>query len=82
MNAHDWADLLKVLPPTLLAVATLIASISALIVSVITAQRSGSKLDHLHIALNSRLSQLIEQTSRASRAEGVAEGVKTSQDRP
>lgn len=47
---------LTALPPTLLALAALIASI-----------RNGAKLNEVHLTLNSRLTQLVE----AARAQGI-----------
>lgn len=52
-------------PPTIFALAALRAS-----------KDNGKKVEELHLAVNSRLSQLIEQTQKASHAEGVAEGAR------
>ncbi len=38
---------------------------------VIAALRAGSKVDAVHVSLNSRLTQLLQTTAMASHAEGV-----------
>ena len=53
------------IPPTILALAALRAS-----------RDNGRKVEQLHVAVNSRLTQLLEQTQKASHAEGMAEGAK------
>jgi hypothetical protein len=72
-------DSLKEVAPIILAIATLVASIGSVITSIITARRSHIKLQDLHLAMNSRLTQLLEQTSYAKFAEGVIHGTKNSQ---
>lgn len=92
-------SLWETLPQTILALATFVASMAALV----TAWRSGKsndlkidattkkvedvgrksedvghKVEELHIAVNSRLTQLLEQTAKASRAEGAAESTKAN----
>lgn len=49
------------LPATLVALATLV-----------TAMRANRKVQALHVVVNSRLTQLLALTAKASRAEGVA----------
>lgn len=56
--------LIITLPPTIAAVAALIVGL-----------RGNRKVDDLHVAVNSRLTELLEQTSKASKAEGKAEGI-------
>jgi hypothetical protein len=55
------------IPPTIAALAVLV-----------TALRTKKAVQELHLAVNSRLTQLLDQTSKASRAEGVVEGTKTA----
>ena len=56
------------IPPTIAAVA-----------SIWVSWRNSDKLDDIHITLNSRLTQLLQQTSMASRAAGKVEGVAQEQ---
>lgn len=42
-------------------------------------RKNTKALDEVHITLNSRLTQLLEQTGKAARAEGKAEGKKESE---
>lgn len=55
--------LIAVFPPSVLAGAALITSL-----------RNGKKVDAVHVDVNSRLTELLETTRVASRAEGVLEG--------
>ncbi len=54
--------LISALPSTILAAGTLIAAI-----------RNGFKTDAVHLAVNSRLSELLEVTRSSSHAKGVAD---------
>ncbi len=59
--------LVVAVPPTLLAVATLVASI-----------KNGQKADAIHVLMNSRLDELLAATRISSHAQGVADEVKRS----
>ena len=59
--------MLVAIPPTLVAMAALIASL-----------RNGKKTDAIHVLMNSRLDELLAATRRSSHAEGVADEVKRS----
>jgi hypothetical protein len=62
--------LIAAVPPTIVAGAALIASIS-----------NHQKINELHVIVNSRLTELLDSNKRADIAEGRAEGVKSEQDR-
>jgi hypothetical protein len=70
---------LKEVAPIILAVATLVATIGSVITSIITARRSNIRLQNLHLEMNSRLTQLFEQTSHEKFEEDVIYGTKNSQ---
>jgi hypothetical protein len=42
--------------------------------SLITAVKTRKAVQELHLAVNSRLTELLEQTAKASHADGVVEG--------
>lgn len=71
---NTWATVLvaffTAIPPTLVALATLVRVL-----------RAEKKVDELHNLTNSRMSELLEKTASASRAEGEAAGQKTERDR-
>jgi hypothetical protein len=53
--------------------AAIIAAVFAGVAAVLSAINRG-KINEVHVALNSRLTQLIDQTSKAAHAEGVVQG--------
>lgn len=58
----------------LLAVIVSIPPTIASVVAVIVAIVNSRKIEDLHILINSRLTQLLEQTAKASKAEGITIG--------
>jgi hypothetical protein len=55
--------LIAATPPTVVALGALVASI-----------RNNTKIEELHISVNSRLTELLKQTGIAAHAEGLAQG--------
>ena len=56
---------------------TIIAAIALAIVQIITAWRTTGTVKKGHLAVHSRLTQLLEQTAKAPRAEGHVDAIKT-----
>jgi hypothetical protein len=66
------------LAQVILAIATLIGSLSALVVAI----RTGQKVDTTHALVNGRTSLLLDATAAAARSKGVQEGIDQERDRP
>lgn len=63
MNDTIITAIIVSIPPTIVALTTLFVALS-----------SRRRVDALHIAVDGRLTQLLEQTSKASKAAGKVEG--------
>ena len=70
MSDAAWIAFAGAIPPTIMALAALIASWR----NGRKVESSTKKIEELHVLVNSRLTQLLELTAKSSRAEGVAEG--------
>lgn len=70
-NAHD--ETLRILAIGIPAIITAVAAL-------VTAWRTGSKIDKVHVDINSRVDQLITETGKASLAQGVAQGIQQNKD--
>ena len=56
---------------------TIIAAVALAIVQIITALKTTGTVKQGHLAVHSRLTQLLEQTTKAPRAESHADAIKT-----
>lgn len=70
-------DILPWIGPVTGAVSALTATIAA-----VSSWRNRGAIQKVHIDINSRMSELIALTAKASRAEGVAAGVAASAEKP
>lgn len=63
MDAELVKVVCSIIPTTIVAVATLISSL-----------RNKRRIDKLHLTINGRLNQLLEETRRSAHAEGYSAG--------
>jgi hypothetical protein len=80
MNDQLWTQLIAAIPPTLLALASLVAVLKGNAnskASLAESVNNGKKLSEVHLSLNSRLSELVKsskaqgrQDERDSQADG------------
>lgn len=63
----SWLQLLVALAPTVVA-----------LLAYLQGRKNRSAIQEVHVSLNSRLTELLRQTSIAQRAEGKAEGLAES----
>lgn len=66
MSDATLNTLIGIMPTTILALATLIQTI-----------KTGKKVEKVHAEMNGLKTELVDSTAKASRAEGVAEGMAT-----
>lgn len=70
--------ILAALPPTIVALAAVIAARRAAASGAVNSQ----KLDAVHVSVNGRLTQLLEESKAAARAEGFTAGQNTGDGAP
>jgi hypothetical protein len=61
--------------PFLTAAVTIVAPTLTALLALLKSQENAAAIQNVHVEVNSRLTQLLEQTSIAQRAEGRAEGI-------
>lgn len=64
----------------IISVGPIIASVAS-IIAAIQARRVESKVQQLHVIVNSRLTELLDQTSKASRIQGQVDGRAEAESR-